>query len=85
MTPVRLEPTALRSRVKHSTTEPLRSPVQTTEDRFSRDEAHIITMSISLRGCDITTGVRVIMLDHLCIITVYMIQLYCYRLDRIER
>ena len=25
MTPVRLEPTALRSRVKHSTTEPLRS------------------------------------------------------------
>ena len=26
MTPVRLEPAALRSRVKHSTTEPLRSP-----------------------------------------------------------
>ena len=26
VTPVRLEPTALRSRVKHSTTEPLRSP-----------------------------------------------------------
>ena len=25
VTPVRLEPTALRSRVKHSTTEPLRS------------------------------------------------------------
>ena len=25
MTPVRLEPSALRSRVKHSTTEPLRS------------------------------------------------------------
>ena len=27
MTPVRLEPAALRSRVKHSTTEPLRSPM----------------------------------------------------------
>ena len=27
MTPVRLEPAALRSRVKHSTTEPLRSPL----------------------------------------------------------
>ena len=27
MTPVRLEPAALRSRVKHSTTEPLRSPI----------------------------------------------------------
>ena len=27
MTPVRLEPAALRSRVKHSTTEPLRSLV----------------------------------------------------------
>ena len=27
MTPVRLEPAAVRSRVKHSTTEPLRSPV----------------------------------------------------------
>ena len=26
MTPVRLEPAALRSRVKHSTSEPLRSP-----------------------------------------------------------
>ena len=26
MTPVRLEPATLRSRVKHSTTEPLRSP-----------------------------------------------------------
>ena len=26
MTPVRLEPAALRSRIKHSTTEPLRSP-----------------------------------------------------------
>ena len=28
VTPVRLEPAALRSRVKHSTTEPLRSPVK---------------------------------------------------------
>ena len=27
MTPVRLEPAAHRSRVKHSTTEPLRSPI----------------------------------------------------------
>ena len=27
MTPVRLEPAALRSRVKHSTTEPLRSQI----------------------------------------------------------
>ena len=29
MTPVRLEPAALRSRVKHSTTEPLRSHIET--------------------------------------------------------
>ena len=28
MTPVRLDPAASRSRVKHSTTEPLRSPFQ---------------------------------------------------------
>ena len=28
VTPVRLEPAAARSRVKHSTTEPLRSPFQ---------------------------------------------------------
>ena len=28
MTPVRLEPVALRSRVKHSTTEPLRSKIR---------------------------------------------------------
>ena len=35
MTPVRLEPAALRSRVKHSTTEPLRS-LSTDEPAASR-------------------------------------------------
>ena len=33
MTPVRLEPSALRSRVKHSTTEPLRSQFVCVFDR----------------------------------------------------
>ena len=32
MTPVRLEPAALPSRVKHSTTEPLRSPDDDDDD-----------------------------------------------------
>ena len=32
MTPVRLKPGALRSRVKHSTTEPLRSPSAVNKD-----------------------------------------------------
>ena len=34
MTPVRLEPAALRSRVKHSTTEPLRSLVSACADKL---------------------------------------------------
>ena len=34
VTPVRLEPTALRSRVKHSTTEPLRSLVCVCKGRI---------------------------------------------------
>ena len=36
MTPVRLEPATLRSRVKHSTTEPLRSHKYMHETHFSR-------------------------------------------------
>ena len=36
MTPVRLEPAALRSRVKHSTTEPLRSHRDDAVDAFEK-------------------------------------------------
>ena len=38
MTLVRLEPTALRSRVKHSTTEPLRSHDDDDEDNDDDDD-----------------------------------------------
>ena len=48
MTPVRLEPAALRSRVKHSTTEPLRSRFNSLEDQqyFS----HVMTLPLNLRN-----------------------------------
>ena len=35
VTPVRLEPAAPRSRVQHSTTEPLRSPPDSTDDQIA--------------------------------------------------
>ena len=38
MTPVRLEPAALRSRVKHSTTEPLRSLKKQIYGRITTDK-----------------------------------------------
>ena len=42
MTPVRLEPVALQSQVKHSTTEPLRSQqgVETPLDKYNATETH---------------------------------------------
>ena len=43
MTPVRLEPAALRSRVKHSTTEPLRS-------LYDDDDDDLLTTVIGAAG-----------------------------------
>ena len=41
MTPVRLEPAAPRSRVKHSTTEPLRSRMLSVSSHLSKCETRI--------------------------------------------
>ena len=53
MTPVRLEPTTLRSRVKHSTTEPLRSPLDLRLKYESRDcRVPITCTSMYLQAVD---------------------------------
>ena len=52
MTPVRLEPAALRSRVKHSTTEPLRSLIKIVIVLklilISSDHVHKRTLNLSI-------------------------------------
>ena len=52
MTPVRLEPAALRSRVKHSTTEPLRSlyptELQLNKPNSSDTEASFLDLNLSI-------------------------------------
>ena len=54
MTPVRLEPAAPRSRVKHSTTKPLRSQKR-RHVSFFQDEIHIHAYSVLIqkRGIDL--------------------------------
>ena len=49
MTPVRLEPAALRSRVKHSTTEPLRS-LKKKIDEIYKAKPHTFIHMNSLSG-----------------------------------
>ena len=52
MTPVRLEPAALRSRVKHSTTEPLRSLIVISSSSGSSSSSSSISSKIdSIKGC----------------------------------
>ena len=53
MTPVRLEPAALRSRVKHSTTEPLRSLLQLTAKRNTVEicKKCIFSVNPEIWGC----------------------------------
>ena len=51
MTPVRLEPAALRSRVKHSTTEPLLSRIARVSELNSCTVSHIPFFQEVLNGC----------------------------------
>ena len=53
MTPVRLEPAALRSRVKHSTTEPLRS--QEHVEKIIPERVFLF-LSLLFEGMDILAG-----------------------------
>ena len=56
MTPVRLEPAALRSRVKHSTTEPLRSQIIIQEIVISKSLGHQV--DIILLHFDFTKAIH---------------------------
>ena len=49
--PVRLEPTALRSRVKHSTTEPLRSLHMDPDEHTFESKIVIVFLSSTLNIC----------------------------------
>ena len=53
MTPVRLEPAALRSRVKHSTTEPLRSLIAILEWTKSNVQQNIEQLQTPTMGVTI--------------------------------
>ena len=64
MTPVRLEPAALRSRVKHSTTEPLRSLYpdwcKTEQDKIKFKQDYFETEGIRLENVEKNKGMRAI-------------------------
>ena len=57
MTPVRLEPAAPRSRVKHSTTEPLRSHCS----KISSDKIPIIMLILGSKAIAVNAKIPIIM------------------------
>ena len=54
MTPVRLEPAALRSRVKHSTTEPLRSQLDMISNYFTVTQKMLLLRGIAPTAKELT-------------------------------